>query len=144
MSSRSEKLAWLESYANVLFGIPYIWGGNNPLAGFDCSGLVCELLRSVGIVKADQSAQSLYDILKKEGTKDEYGLGAVAFFGKSEKKITHVGLLLTDTLMIEAGGGNASVTTKDQAARANAFVRLRPLSSREDLVSVIMPDYGGE
>jgi len=29
----------------------YLWGGDDPLAGFDCSGFVIEILKSVGILE---------------------------------------------------------------------------------------------
>ena len=36
--------------ARHFIGIPYRWNGKTP-QGFDCSGLVCEILQCVGILK---------------------------------------------------------------------------------------------
>lgn len=49
------RIAW------VYLERPYIWGGNNP-AGFDCSGLVIEALKSVGVLprKGDWTAAGLF------------------------------------------------------------------------------------
>lgn len=87
----------------------------------------------------DQTAQALYDHFKsrsKEGPKDA---GTLVFFGKTDKSITHVGIMLDDQTMIEAGGGGSKTTDANAAASQNAFVRLRPYNRRGDIVAVITP-----
>ncbi|NDD53888.1 peptidoglycan endopeptidase [bacterium] len=37
----------LIQYAMRFVGVPYVYGGNNPLSGMDCSGFVCECLKAV-------------------------------------------------------------------------------------------------
>ena len=39
--------------------------------------------------------------------------------------------------MIEAGGGGSRVTDLENAIKYNAFVRVRPIARRSDLVAVI-------
>ena len=52
----------LTNYAKSFIGKPYSWAGETPMGGFDCSGLVQTILRSVGLDPAgDQSAQALMD-----------------------------------------------------------------------------------
>lgn len=129
-------------YALAFIGIPYIWGGNNPLEGFDCSGFVQEVLASVGMdPPGDQTADTLYRMLKDEyGITEEPGPGALVFFGTGER-IIHVGFCLTDKIMIEAGGGGRSCRDRDSAAKKGAFVRIRPIHRRRDIVSFVMPNY---
>lgn len=123
-------------YALAFLGKPYIWGGDDPMRGFDCSGLVQELLASVGKDPAgDQTAHGLYLHFSANGTliqKPEEA--ALAFFG-TEQRITHVALCLNDYQMIEAGGGGSSTKTVNDAIAQNAFVRIRPISNRKDLVA---------
>lgn len=133
----------LKAYALSFIGIPYLWGGNNPIEGFDCSGFVQELLASVGLDPIGrQDAQELYEHFKKDlnHCETEPSLGALAFFGKPEK-IIHVAFCLDNTRMVEAGGGNPSVINLASAARNNAFVKIRPISHRRDLVALLKPIY---
>ena len=46
MRSVATKVAW------HYLGTPYIWGGDD-FSGFDCSGFVIEILKSVGILPRD-------------------------------------------------------------------------------------------
>lgn len=132
----------LYDYAMQLVGVPYIWAGDDPLIGLDCSGLVQEILAAAGMDPiGDQTAQALYDHYSKIGIMNERGLGAIAFYGKSLKEINHVVFMMSENICIGANGGGSKTINKEAAAQANAFVKLRPLEYRKDLVAVIMPKY---
>ena len=129
-------------YALSFVGRPYIWGGQNPLKGFDCSGFVQEVLASIGLdPRGDQTAQTLYHHFLQIGYGSSCSRGALLFFGKSEDKITHIALALSDKIMLEAGGGGSKTVNADIAAKQGAFVRVRPIKSRSDLIAAIMPLY---
>lgn len=132
-------------YGIALIGTPYVYGGNNPLFGLDCSGLICELLKSVGVInwRIDLSAQGLRETLLKTKHVSTFPIseeGSVLFFGKSKTTITHTGLALNKSVMLEAGGGDSSTSSIEQATMRGAFVRIRPI--RADLVDSILPEYG--
>ena len=132
----------LKNYAMQFVGKPYLWGGDDPIKGFDCSGLIQELLASCGLdPKGDQTAQGLFDYFQKTGSWNTYGLGALAFYGKTVASITHVAMMLDNYRIIEAGGGGSSVINIDEAAKQNAYIRIRLLRNRSDLVAVIKPRY---
>lgn len=131
----------LYNYAISLLGLPYKWGGDDPIAGFDCSGLVIELLISQGVFPKgfDSTANGLHQNHAIKPIKNPK-FGALCFFG-SQSKVTHVGFCLDRDLMLEAGGGGSKTKTEKDAEVQNAFIRIRPISSRNDLVGYGWPSY---
>ncbi len=132
------------AYALSFVGIPYMWGGDDPMKGFDCSGLVQEILDSVGIdPPGDQTSQGLFDKFSMGGTKlDKPQAGALVFYGKGPSKITHIAFCIDDKRIVEAGGGRSSTTSEEIAAAQNAYVRVRRYDRRRDIVGIYMPNYG--
>jgi cell wall-associated NlpC family hydrolase len=132
----------LIEYAKSFIGMPYIWGAEG-VTGFDCSGLVQEILRSIGEdPKGDQTAQELYRIFSKEGDKSEKcQAGALCFYGKSLSFITHVAFGIDNFRVVEAGGGDSTCVDLHSAAKRSAMVRIRPHNHRSDLVAMVMPEY---
>lgn len=132
----------LEKHAWSLINIPYSWGGDDA-TGFDCSGLVLELLQGCGVIrhKFDTTAQGLYNMFDSKGVHNSKGFGALVFFGKSKIRITHVGFMLDNFRMLEAGGGGSHIKTLEDAIKYNAFTRIRPIDIRSDLVAIIKPRY---
>jgi len=128
----------LMMYFQSCLNLPYRWGGNNPVDGFDCSGFIQEALAVIGKDPVgDQTSHGLYEIFKLDGViKKNASFGALLFFG-NEYKIKHVAIALNETTMIEAGGGGSRVTDLENAIKYNAFVRVRPIARRSDLVAVI-------
>jgi cell wall-associated NlpC family hydrolase len=57
----ADDMALMRDMAIRLLGTPYRWAGDDPLAGFDCSGLAIELYTSFGLWDGrDVRAQDLY------------------------------------------------------------------------------------
>jgi murein DD-endopeptidase len=139
-----DKKEILKSLINNFLGKPYIWGGSTPMQGFDCSGLVLELLKSVGIYpsRGDTSAQGLADYFKAiAGRPMQLNFGDLIFFGADPRNVTHVGFALNDELFVEAGGGTSTTVDMASAIAQNAFIRVRPVISRKDLVAIASPNY---
>lgn len=79
-------------------GVPYVWGGSTP-DGFDCSGLVQYVFRSLGI----EISRTTYTQVN-EGipvSKDELQPGDLIFFG-SGLNVHHVGIYVGNGMMIHA------------------------------------------
>lgn len=139
-------MEFLLQYALKFIGVPYKYGGENPLEGFDCSGLVQDLLVAGGVFPFaprghKRNAQMIFDELSKVGSQGKYGAGAIAFYGKDSKSIDHVGFCLDAWLLLEAAGGHADCLDLSTAVHENAFVKLRPIKYRVDFLCVVKPFY---
>lgn len=122
--------------------VPYKWGGNNPIMGLDCSGLVCWGYKRIGMLgfNEDLSAQGLLKRYWDYRVPDPVR-GALLFFGPALNDVRHVAVAISEKMMIEAGGGNKLTITRDDAIANNAMVRRQPIFVRKDLVAVSFPEY---
>jgi len=78
--------------ARTYIGTPYEWGGNDR-NGIDCSGLLVRSFESVGM-KLPRTTSQQIDLGKKVSLKKSKEGDLVFFaFGKSKRKVTHVGLV---------------------------------------------------
>lgn len=115
-------------------GLPYIWGGNDPVSGFDCSGLMIEVLQSVGIIaeKKDYTAHGLKNLFPET---DVLEPGNMVFWDwNGDGKIDHVEMIAFlddngEVFTVGASGGDSSTTTEAVASSQNAYIKQRPLKS---------------
>ena len=131
-------------YALSMLGTPYIWGGNNRLEGFDCSGFVLEALRSIGEAPhRDSTAYQISNYLRRNPNwhRADKERGSLLFFGTGDF-IKHVSISLGDNLMIESGGGDRRTLTRRDAQARGAMVRVRPITSRRDYLMSLRLEYG--
>ncbi|MGY8945999.1 MAG: C40 family peptidase [Flavobacteriales bacterium] len=87
--------------AMKFLNIPYLWGGKTAL-GIDCSGFT-QMVYKISNIKINRDASQQ----AKQGkliSKEKIKPGNLAFFGESDKSITHVGIMLNKTNIIHAFG----------------------------------------
>jgi cell wall-associated NlpC family hydrolase len=105
------------SWALSQIGTPYVWGGEMPGVGFDCSGLV-QAAYAVAGVALPRVAQDQYDSTPKLGPGASLAPGDLVFFGGGPASIDHVGLFVgvvgNQDVMVDAPHTGADV-------RAEAF-----------------------
>lgn len=115
-------------------GEPYRWGGDNPATGFDCSGLMVEMLKSTGVLprQGDWTAQHLYDRFAAGRVTPPGTLRrGMLVFWKRGSKIGHVEMVWNvvngHVLTIGASGGGPTTTTPERAVAQDARVKVRLL-----------------
>ncbi|MAD59349.1 MAG: hypothetical protein CMB81_03355 [Flammeovirgaceae bacterium] len=90
--SNQRKVSKVIGEARTYIGTPYKWGGNDK-RGIDCSGLLVRSFESIGM-KIPRTTSQQIDIGKKVSLKKSKEGDLVFFaFGKSRRKVTHVGIL---------------------------------------------------
>lgn len=140
------RIAW------EMYGLPYIWGGDDTIAGFDCSGKEVEILQSVGsLPSGDWTAKGLWDRFVNE--RIPYARpGALVFWqGSGEDTVRHVEMCIGDGLSIGASGGGSHIrdhydtegklvkTALQMAIECNAFVKVRPIRGRGRVLGFVDP-----
>lgn len=95
-------------WALAQVGTPYVWGGETPGVGFDCSGLVQAAYKVAGIT-LPRVAQDQYDATTKLGPGGPLEPGDLVFFGESTTDINHVGIYVGNGEMVDAPHTGADV-----------------------------------
>ena len=94
--------AEIGSVSRFYLNSPYLWGGKTPF-GIDCSGLTQIVYKQFGIkLKRDAWEQALQGELVAFLQKAQ--MGDLAFFDNEEGRITHVGIMLSNSEIIHASG----------------------------------------
>ncbi len=89
-------------YCRHFLSIPYLWGGRSDM-GIDCSGLVQNLYKQIGISLPRDASQQVQKGMTINFN-SEAQQGDLAFFDNEEGTISHVGMLLSSNRIIHASG----------------------------------------
>lgn len=95
-------------YAMGLIDTGYRFGGKNPEAGLDCSGMVSYIFGQAAGLKVQGSAA---DIARSSKPVDRNSLrpGDLVFFNTMNRSFSHVGIYIGDTRFIHAPSRNGKV-----------------------------------
>jgi hypothetical protein len=128
MNVRSLAIESLKKFINT----PYRWAGNDPMEGFDCSGLVIEVLQSVGVLPANGD-WTAHQLSKKFPQTDIMREGVLVFWDwDKDSIIDHVEMVAFlseegELFTVGASGGNSHTLNNSVAQSQNAYVKIRPL-----------------
>lgn len=85
-----------------LIGTPYVWGGNTPDSGFDCSGLIVYVYNNSGI-KLPRTTSAMSSMKKPNVSRDSLKTGDLVFFATAGgRKVSHAGIYVGDGRFVHA------------------------------------------
>lgn len=125
-------------YAWGFVGLPYIWGGDDSIEGFDCSGFLIEIMAGIGKLKRgrDYRARDLYYMWAIE---DDYHVGyrkpgvSVFFIDELGDGVArHVAFMVSEHHIIHAAGGGSGTLTIADAIKHNAYIKLDNLDNEQN------------
>jgi cell wall-associated NlpC family hydrolase len=96
------------SIASEYLGTPYLYGGDSPKKGFDCSGLVYFSFDQMG-VKVPRTAADQRKAAEKVSP-DDLEPGDLLFFRSSKGRVDHVGIYAGDGRFIHAPNAGSVVS----------------------------------
>jgi cell wall-associated NlpC family hydrolase len=110
-------------WALAQIGTPYVWGGESPRVGFDCSGLV-QAAYAVAGIRLPRVAQDQYDGTPRVPPDAPLEPGDLVFFGGGPSSIDHVGLYVGvvdgQSVMVDAPHTGADVRAEGFPATVGA------------------------
>lgn len=132
MIGKKEAQYWFLKTVESFQNLPYLWGGDDPMSGFDCSGMVVEGLKSIGAIgiHRDYTAEGLWTKFHAQYEVPEASRGCLAFWFNSEGRATHVAVCLSSEVCLTADRGGSSTVGLTEAKKANAFIKIRPTNHR--------------
>ena len=91
-----------------LVGTPYLYGGNTPESGFDCSGLVAYVYREMLDLRLPRTSRELADVQGPRIDPQRLATGDLVFFG-SAGSVTHVGIYVGEGRFVHAPSSGGTV-----------------------------------
>lgn len=106
----SDRMALVQAAYRAL-GTTYVWGGNTPSQGFDCSGLTKYTHKNahLQIPRTAREQSQASRTIRRQDLKP----GDMIFFRTSGKTVNHVGIYVGDGKMIHAATGSRKVRLDD-------------------------------
>ncbi|MEO5628252.1 MAG: C40 family peptidase [Thermomonas sp.] len=115
--------------AFALLGTPYRWGGTSPDNGFDCSGLVGYVFRTIGI-DLPRVSRAMADEGTAINDRSALAEGDLVFFGR-RGRVDHVGIYIGDGKFLHAprSGRDVTVSTLSDGYWSRKYVEARRIAT---------------
>lgn len=107
--------------AKELLGVKYVWGGNTPQSGLDCSGLLYYIQKKTGSEVRDLTASG-YSKLGARIPIGEQKVGDFLFFGTP---VTHCAIFIGNGYMIESRGSRKNTASNPGIGVVKSLVTRR-------------------
>ena len=112
-----------------LVGVPYVYGGNTPRGGFDCSGLIVYVYNKAADIKLPRTIQLMS--AKGRGIDNQPPApGDLVFFNTTGEKYSHAGIYVGQGRFVHApsAGGTVRLEQIDSPYWAARFTEARRLT----------------
>lgn len=103
-------------YAMGLIGIGYQFGGSNPQAGFDCSGMTGYIYKNALGVTLPRTAADIANA-SRVINKSQLKVGDLVFFNTNGKPYSHMGIYIGSSKFIHAPSTNGLIRTESMNNR---------------------------
>jgi cell wall-associated NlpC family hydrolase len=119
-------------YAIGLLDTGYRFGGRNPDAGLDCSGMVSHVVERVSGLKLPHNAAAIATRTRPIG-RDALAPGDLVFFNTANRRHSHMGIYIGEGRFIHAPSNRGAVRIEklDSAYYASRLDGLRTLAAKE-------------
>ena len=132
----------LGQFALGLIGVRYRYGGDTPVGGLDCSGLIRYVFQQVTGVTLPRTSKELSQVGANVSL-DDLQVGDLVFFNTRNYAFSHVGLYLGDNRFIHAPrrGREVEITTLSREYWQRHFNGARRLVGvLPSLIPVVIPE----
>lgn len=93
-----------------LVGTPYVYGGNTPQSGFDCSGLIGYVYRDAAGIVLPRSTRELLALQVPSVRREALQTGDLVFFATAGGgKVSHAGIYVGDGRFVHAPSSGGTV-----------------------------------
>ena len=96
-------------------GVPYVWGGENPEEGFDCSGYVQWVLKESIDFYLPRTSKQQHSFFKNQKSKTitQIDSGDILFFKTIGQNVSHVAIAINKNTFIHAPNVDSSIRIDD-------------------------------
>jgi cell wall-associated NlpC family hydrolase len=92
-----------------LVGTPYLYGGNTPQSGFDCSGLVDFVFLDAAGLRLPRSTRELIEFDAPTVGRDDLQPGDLGFFNPGGGQASHIGIYVGEGRFVHAPSSGGTV-----------------------------------
>ncbi|MFC3532197.1 C40 family peptidase [Vogesella facilis] len=95
-------------YTMSMLDIDYQFGGSNPEAGLDCSGLVAYIYKNAAGVSLPHNAAQIASLARPVGN-GQLRVGDLVFFNTQGRAFSHMGIYIGDGKFVHAPRSNSTI-----------------------------------
>ncbi len=121
-----------------LVGTPYVWGGNTPASGFDCSGLIGFVYQDAAGIRLPRTTQQMMQMKGLQVARNQLESGDIVFFSTAGNgRVSHAGIYVGEGRFVHApsSGGTVRLDSVNAAYWNKAYLQAKRVLSSESLVS---------